>query len=315
MSNDLGDSAPQSLLERFNGKRPPAAQWFNDAIAIEPERSTYEVEGAQIELLIWGELGKPGLLFLHGNAAHADWWSHIAPLFAEKYRCAAISWSGMGGSDWREEYGIPLFAKEAMAAIEVAGLSASGAPPVIVAHSFGGFPTLYIASEHPEAIGGAIMVDSASATHGRKGPPPKLVNRSRDHRVYPTLAEALSRFRFMPEQDSGDPAIVDHIARGAIKQTEAEDGSTGWSWRFDPRFWRKFDRNAILSEDLNPRVPLGIIWGGNSALFPKGVDQAVVDSYPDCRFVTKIPDAHHHIMADQPLALVDEIRHGIAKLR
>ena len=37
------------------------------------------------------------LLFLHGNGAHADWWSFIAPFFAAEYRVAALSWSGMGG--------------------------------------------------------------------------------------------------------------------------------------------------------------------------------------------------------------------------
>ena len=121
---------------------PPRAAWFAEAIAHEPERSTFEVEGAQIELLTWGERGKPGLLFLHGNAAHADWWSFIAPQFADTHRCAAISWSGMGRSDWRAAYNIPTFAREAIAAIEVAGLAASGMPPVVVAHSFGGFPTL-----------------------------------------------------------------------------------------------------------------------------------------------------------------------------
>ncbi|MFN2098855.1 alpha/beta fold hydrolase [Altererythrobacter sp. MF3-039] len=315
MSNGPGDTSTDTLLGAFKGQRPPAEPWFTDAIANAPERSRFAVEGAQIELLTWGQRGKPGLLFLHGNAAHADWWSFIAPLFAEDYRCAAISWSGMGGSDWREEYRIPLFAGEALSAIEVACLAESGEPPVIVAHSFGGFPSLYIASEHPEAIGGAILIDSASATHGKKGPPPKLVNRSRDHRVYPELAEALTRFRFMPEQASGDRAIIDWIARGSLKHFEQKEGATGWSWRFDPRFWQKFDRNAIMSDDLSPKVPLGIIYGADSALFPKGVDQDVIDGYPDCRFVTEIADAHHHIMADQPLVLVEEIRKGLEKLR
>ena len=112
------------------------------------------------------------VLFLHGNAAHADWWSFIAPQFADTHRCAAISWSGMGRSDWRAAYNIPTFAREAIAAIEVAGLAASGTPPVVVAHSFGGFPTLRLASHHPEAISGAILVDSAPP-RAEGGPPPR----------------------------------------------------------------------------------------------------------------------------------------------
>ena len=84
--NDIASLDPNydgTLLGRFDGENPPAARWFAAAIAREPERSTYEVDGAAIELLTWGDVGKPGLLFLHGNAAHADWWSFIAPLFAD----------------------------------------------------------------------------------------------------------------------------------------------------------------------------------------------------------------------------------------
>ncbi len=62
-----------ALLAAFNGEKPPAPQWFQNAIAAAPERSTIAVAGADIEVLIWGALGKPGLLLLHGGMAHADW--------------------------------------------------------------------------------------------------------------------------------------------------------------------------------------------------------------------------------------------------
>src|SRR3546814_1904126 len=67
-------------------------------------RSTCEVSGTAIETLAWGERGKPGLLFLHGNGGHADWWRFIAPFFASDWRVGAISWSGMGRSGWRKSY-------------------------------------------------------------------------------------------------------------------------------------------------------------------------------------------------------------------
>src|SRR6516164_9545777 len=93
-----------SPLAPFKGEKPPAPAWFEKALADAPERSLVRVEGANIELLTWGEVGKPGLIFVHGNSAHADWWSFIAPFLAGDYRVAAISFSGMGDSDWRETY-------------------------------------------------------------------------------------------------------------------------------------------------------------------------------------------------------------------
>lgn len=304
-----------TLLGRFGGERPPAAPWFDAVLAIEPERSTFDVDGAAIELLTWGEVGRPGLLFLHGNAAHADWWSVIAPFFAADYRCAAISWSGMGRSEWRDRYAIPTFAKEALTAIEVAGLAASGQLPVIVAHSFGGFPTLYICAEHAAAIAGAILVDSAPPRAGG-GPPPRLAEGRTSHNVYPTLAEGLRRFRFMPEQDSGRPEIIDYMARGSLHQVDATaDRPAGWTWRFDPQFWSKFDRGE-LAEGLVARAqaPVGIVYGEQSALLTPDRVAEMKAAIPDLRFVTGLPHAAHHVMVDDPLGLIDAIREGLPKL-
>ncbi|QDM40540.1 alpha/beta hydrolase [Altererythrobacter sp. TH136] len=304
-----------TLLGRFDGERPPAPPWFEQVLAIEPERSTFDVDGAAIELLTWGEVGRPGLLFLHGNAAHADWWSFIAPFFAADYRCAAISWSGMGRSEWRERYAIATFAKEALTAIEVAGLAASGAPPVIVAHSFGGFPTLYVCAEHPEAIGGAMLVDSAPPKPGG-GPPPRLAEGRSQHNRYPTLAHALRRFRFLPEQETGRPELIDHIARGALHEVPAEgDSPAGWTWRFDPQFWAHFDRGD-LAEGLiaRARAPIGIIHGVHSALLTPERVAEMTAAIPDLRFVTGLPHAAHHVMVDDPLGLIDAIRDGLPKL-
>lgn len=301
-----------TLLGRFDGEKPPAAAWFAEAIAHEPERSTFEVEGSAIELLTWGEVGKPGLLFLHGNAAHADWWSFIAPQFAADFRCAAISWSGMGRSDWREHYAIPVFAQEVLRAIDVAQLAASGEPPVLIAHSFGGFPTLYLASFHPEAVAGAILVDSAPPRDGG-GPPPRLAQGRSINPRYASLESALRRFRFLPEQDHGLPEIIDWMARGALHEVpETEEAPGGWTWRFDPQFWAKFERGDLAA---SPKVPAGVIVGGRSALFPPGRLEELQAIIPDLRFTTVIEDAYHHILVDHPLELVAAIRAGLPLMR
>lgn len=305
-----------TLLGRFGGARPPAAPWFEQVLGIAPERSWFEADGAKIELLTWGEVGKPGLLFLHGNAAHADWWTFIAPFFAGDFRCAAISWSGMGRSDWRERYAIPMFAAEAIKAIEVAGLAASGEAPVIVAHSFGGFPTLYICAEHPEAITGAILVDSAPPRPGG-GPPPRLAQGRTTHNRYPSLEEGLRRFRFMPEQDSGRPELIDYIARQSLHEVPpTTDAPSAWTWRFDPQFWSHFDRGDLAHELVSrARAPIGIVYGEESALLTPSRVAEMKAAIPDLRFAKGLPGAHHHVMVDDPLALIDAVLEGLPLLR
>jgi len=62
------------------------------------------------------------LLLLHGGGAHAYWWAHIAPFFAQTHRVVAMSMAGMGNSSWRETYAIEQHARDMRAVAEAAGL-------------------------------------------------------------------------------------------------------------------------------------------------------------------------------------------------
>ncbi|CAN5353157.1 alpha/beta hydrolase [soil metagenome] len=300
----MADDAPArgSLLGPFNGEAPPAPAWFDAAIAVAPERSRIAVEGAEIELLTWGEVGKPGLLFLHGNGAHADWWSFIAPFFANDWRVAAISWSGMGGSDWRPAYSARSFAAEIFAAVDAAQLEAGGVKPILVGHSFGGFPTLYCGVEHADRLRGIVMVDSSIQPPEKRwrGPPsrPDAANR-----VYATLEEALSRFRLAPPQGCENLYIADFLARGSLKEVEG-----GWTWKFDPAIWQRFSMPDL--GELLPRIacPVALMWGERSALMQDETLDYMFDQMPDATLRLAIPDADHHVMVDQPLAFVAGLR-------
>lgn len=302
-----------SLLGHWAGASPPPTAWFKAAIEQVPERSTFDCDGAAIELLTWGRRGKPGLLFLHGNGAHADWWSFLAPFFAEEHRCAAISWSGMGGSGWRAGYSIAGFARELLTAIDVAGLDAAG-PPIVIGHSFGGIPLMHAAVHQPERIAGGIMVDSFV-------PPPNRPARSwevsgKPLPRYATLADALARYRFQPPQDSAYPEAVDYVARRSLRQVAADaDGPAGWTWCFDPQMWATIDRSGADPLIETTQVPIGLIFGEESKLVGDGHAAAMAQRLPDCRFSVPIPRARHHIMFDQPIALIAALRTGIAALK
>jgi pimeloyl-ACP methyl ester carboxylesterase len=297
-------------LTPFKGREPPAPDWFKWAIAQAPERSFIDVLGAQIELLTWGERGKPGLVLLHGNTAHADWWSFIAPFLAEDYRVAAISLSGMGGSDWRAAYSSETFSQELRAAALAAGLYEAPVKPVFIGHSFGGSQVFYAARRHPDWMQAAVLVDT-----GFGGPPPATEGfrhptaRTQPHRVYPTLTEALTRFRLMPPQGCENPFIADFIARRSLKPAPLEGGGQGWTWRFDPQLWLKLDRAAMESLLLEKSLtPLVHIIGGKSNVMDRVRHAADPDGLLLAVPQVIIPDSEHHVMIDQPLALVAAIR-------
>jgi len=291
-------------LAPLKGARPDAPEWFKSALSLEPERFSIAVDGARIETLAWGERGKPGLLFLHGNGAHADWWSFIAPFFTADFRVAAISWSGMGGSDHRPHYRLDTFVAEAFAGAEAAGLFESPAKPLAVAHSFGGFPLAAMAQAAGERLRGAVIVDSPAclppgALSNRARPP---VSERRAHRVYPTLAEALARFRLAPEQPCAHLFIADFIARAALREVDG-----GWSWKFDPAMWAEFELGT--PPDLaQAKCPVAVVWGDRSKLMPPDTRALLAElAIPHVPAIT-IPDAAHHVMIDQPLAFVSVLR-------
>lgn len=303
-----------SPLAPFNGAKPPAPAWFEKAIAVEPERFEVEVEGAPIECLAWGERGKPGLIFVHGASAHADWWSFIAPFFADHYRCAALSLSGMGGSGWRERYAFETFAQEIDACAHAAGLYDSGEKPIYIGHSFGGAVVYFSALAHPERMKATIMVDTG---FGR--PPPQEtaadaakedVQPARSTRVYPTLEAALARFRFMPPQVPGNLYVADFIGRRSLRQVPVEGGGEGWTWRFDPNLFPKLDRSTMMSVAGKEPGEAFHIYGERSKVmeYARKQNRRLAESVKEM----VIPDAEHHIMVDQPLALISALRAALA---
>ena len=153
-----------------------------------------------------------------------------------------------------------------------------------------------------------ILVDT-----GFGGPPPATEGfrepqaRTLPNRVYPTLEAALARFRFMPPQGCENPFIADFIARRSLRRAPLEGGGEGWTWRFDPLLWSKLDRSAMEAAILEDSVtPIVHVLGSRS----KVIEHFQADPVGLLKGLHKviIPDSAHHVMVDQPLALVAAIR-------
>ncbi|MCZ6463285.1 MAG: alpha/beta fold hydrolase, partial [Proteobacteria bacterium] len=113
---------------------PP--RWFQEAIDTPFEDHTVSVDGCAIHYLRWGDPASPGLVLVHGGAAHAHWWSFIAPQLTHHYHVLALDLSGHGDSGRRESYPREVWADELMAVAEDARIVGA---PILVGHSMGGF--------------------------------------------------------------------------------------------------------------------------------------------------------------------------------
>ena len=272
---------------------PPA--WFTAALAAPVARRTTMVEGIPIAYRAWGEPTSRGIVLVHGGAAHSRWWDHIGPLLVDGRRVVAIDLSGHGDSGRRTSYSLDGWAREVLAVAADAGLTA---PPTVIGHSMGGHVTLRVASLFGSRIEGAVVIDSPLRD---KAPEEHAAQEHRAFgslRVYPSREAILARFRPVPDQ----PVlgyIADHVAATSIRQVDA-----GWTWKWDPRIFGREAPQAPLTR-LDCRVAL---FRAEHGMMSAAMTDVMYDGLGRVAPVVEIPAAGHHVMLDQPIALVTAIR-------
>lgn len=277
------------------------------ALADTPEVTRVFVHGGEVEVRAWGPRGGEGLLLLHGAGAHGGWWDFIAPVFArEGRRVTALTWSGMGASDWRERYAYDVFAAEAVTAAATTGLFEGPHAPDLVAHSFGAGVACHMAASPDGARFRRVVLADAGVRSPEKrwrGPP----SRTNPNRAYGDETAALARFRLMPPQPCANPYAVDHIARGGLRHDP-----DGWRWAFDPFIWAKLDRGSrplMQEEELaQARAPLAFVYGDASLVMDADTVAYTRAEAPGGSPFVVVPQAAHHLMLDQPLAFIAALR-------
>lgn len=275
-------------------------RWFTEAIAAPFERRKVIVAGCPINYLVWGDAAKPPLVLVHGGAAHAMWWSFLAPELARHYHIVAPDLSGHGDSGWRDNYALDIWPQEVLAVSEHAG---GIGPPVLVGHSMGGRVSMITAALYGDRLAGAIIVDAPVRRLDPESDRAESGKAFRNPKTYPDLQTALTHFRLIPEQPCEHPYIVDHIARHSVRQTEA-----GWTWKFDPNvFVRSFPKS--LDEYLaRVRCRVGLMRGEFSAMVPLETGEYMYQLLNRNAPQVEIPQAHHHLILDQPLAFIAALR-------
>ena len=268
-------------------------EWFVQALTTRPEHREVEVEGARVHYRVWGDRALPGLVLVHGGAAHSGWWDHIAPQL-HSHRVVALDLTGHGDSGRRDAYDMKVWAREVVAVAEAEELDR----PVVLGHSLGGWVTLTVGVESPDAVAAVAVIDSPID----RQPPEdeRLRDRKRPHRPYPTAEEAMARFRTIPAQEVLLPYVLEHIARGSLRHD-----SDGWRWKFDPNFWGTRPLLVQLLPQLTGPVALFRCEKGLVTQEMATEMAALVDGHLP---VVDLPDAGHHPMLDRPLTLVAGVR-------
>lgn len=279
---------------------PSAPDWFSRALASHAESRYVEVKGNRLHYLTWNahERDKPLLLFVHGFRAHARWWDFIAPFFTATHQVVAMDLSGMGDSGWRDGYTAAQLADDVSGLVEA--LAAGRA--TVVAHSYGGLCALRAAAARPELYARLVTLDTFVVFADTVMPEHAL--RISGARVYPDYAAARQRYRLLPPQPVPLPCAVEHVARHSMRSTEG-----GVRWKFDPRLQEPSahvrDGDALLQR---VSTPVDYVYGERSALIDAAQARRVTAALRHGRGPIALADGNHHLMLDQPVALIACLR-------
>jgi pimeloyl-ACP methyl ester carboxylesterase len=274
---------------------PGVPAWFTAAVAVQPELHTATVEGTSIAYRAWGKPADRGIVLVHGGAAHSRWWDHIAPLLTNGWRVIAPDLSGHGDSDRRPAYNLDIWAREVLSVSADAGITA----PVIIGHSMGGFIALRMATLFGSRIAGAVAIDSPVRDIAPEEAAARQQRAFGPLWVYPTREQAMARFRPIPDQ----PVlryIADYIAAASIRPVEG-----GWSWKFDPSIFIRDRLTPTLLTRLDCRVAL---FRAEHGIVSEELGEVMYDRLGRVAPLVEIPAAGHHIMLDEPIALVSALR-------
>ena len=134
----------------------------------------------------------------------------------------------------------------------------------------------------------------------------RLTGRTKE--IYPSLGAALKRFKLLPPQPCDNGFILDYIARRSLAKVKG-----GWCWKFDPRIFDERDQNHPAADLDRLACRSAAIYGERSALFPPEIRDYMTARLAGRAPMIELPEAHHHLFLDQPLAFVAALRALLAE--
>jgi len=278
----------------------PPPKWFADAMAVPLQRRTLTVSECPLNYFVWGDPRKPPIVLVHGGAAHAMWWSPLAPQLSQHYYVVAPDLSGHGDSGRRETYPLEGWADEVLAIAKDAGCAAL---PILVGHSMGGLVSIVAAALHGHRLAGAVIVDSPVKRPDPESGEADSGKAFRHPRIYPDLDTALAHFRLIPAQPCENAFMVDHVARHSLHETPA-----GWTWKFDPRVFLRFPPRTLHDYLARVRCRVALMRGEMSAIVLPETGAYMYELLNRNAPLVEIPQAYHHLILDQPLAFIAALR-------
>ena len=154
-----------------------------------------------------------------------------------------------------------------------------------------------------EGLTGIVFVDTALRP-ARETQAHPVQAYTKPTRYYSDKQTLMQRFRLGPSQPCENEYLLHFIAAHSVVEREQ-----GWTWKFDVAS-RGADHHTEPLADYVRELPCrkALIYGANSAMVTPEVVPFLTSLFEKTEPVICLPEAHHHLFLDQPLAFVVALR-------
>ncbi len=257
-----------------------------------PRLRAVAAAGCAVNVVEWGDAGRPRLLLLHGGMAHARWWDLVAVRLADRLHVFAADLPGHGDSPWLEP---PRYGDVELAVVRDLLAALAPGPWTLGGHSNGGLQSVVVAAE-----GGAPLERLVTVDIPLDPAAPRLVRSGDGFRRLPqprwaSRTEAVSAFRLFPRDGDAPADALRHLAAHSVR--ENADGT--WTSKFDWRYFRERDGGGPNPyADFAARLarvpcPTLVLRGERSSIQSADDHQRLLARLPNARGVV-IPGAGHN---------------------
>ena len=265
-----------------------------------PTSQIVVVDGLRLHLLRSGSAARPCVVLVHGGCANLHWWDDLTGAIGSGFHVLAVDLRGHGDSQHSlpPAYAIADYSRDLLAILDHFDIDEA----CFVGHSLGGIIAANLAVTAPQRVSRLALIDSQA----RLSPASvHYLTRLRAFPAfsYPSLEQAVQRFRLLPKQTAARHERVQDLAAHSVRRNAAGMWCT------------KFDRETLAQlhpMDLVPGLrglahPTLLMRGEHSAVLPRDRFEHLLVELPSA-YGVEIAGAYHHVMLDNPSACERALR-------
>jgi pimeloyl-ACP methyl ester carboxylesterase len=250
-----------------------------------------------------GRDGAPTVVAVHGITSNSRTWVAVARELDGEVELLAVDLRGRGAShDLGGPYGMAAHTRDLLSVLDGLGLER----PVLAGHSLGAYIVARLAAEHPDRVGGVVLVDGGLRIPGTENVDPQAFL---DAFLGPALARLRMRFesrdayrnwwRAHPAIQNGDVADAD-LALYADHDLLGEEPELRSAVSEDAVRADAADLFALGEDAAALTVPAALLVAPRGLqddphpMQPLRLAQAWARDAPELRTATEVPDVNHY---------------------